>query len=863
MTRDQALAQLTAPGQAYELQSVSVAHREVKWFVQAPAHLRQLYQDAISDAVFLVYGQQRLSYREGWAQASAIGVAMVERFGITPGDRVAISMRNYPEWMLAYMAVTSIGAVAVAMNALWQPEEMAYALQDSGARLLVADQERLDRLQRSSRSDTVPVVLVRGLESKLKYVSDWTELASAFAGRDMPSAPIALDDIAQILYTSGSTGHPKGVPSSHRNTLAALLSWELDARAAELVAGGPAPVLPALATLLAVPLFHVTGLNAVFLSSFRAQRKIVSMYKWDLTQAVALIEQERITSVVAPAAMTGDLVRTATTTQHDLRSLLVVGGGGAPRAATQVKAIDETFANALPNTGWGMTETSAIGSGIGGEDYVAHPTSSGRCSAVLQLRVVDEQGRALAIGERGELQVRGTSVFLGYWNRPDANATAFDGDWFRTGDIACLDAEGYLYIVDRLKDLIIRGGENIGCGQVEAALLAHPLVTEASVYAVPDERLGEEVGATVFAAPSLDMNALREFLQGRLARFEVPRYLFTSATPLPRTPSGKILRRQIREAAIQSIRGGEQSPQWFTAALAHAPERRFVQYQGVELETLCWGDLGKPGLLLMHGNSAHADWYSFIAPHFAKEYRVVAFSFSGMGGSGRRAAYGHAVWAEEAMAVAEATGLFNGPVAPVFFAHSFGGFSLMNLCARFGERLRLAVIADTPLRTRAQQAAREEERPRRIKEHRVYATLEQAMGRFRLIPPQECANTFLVNHIARTSLEPVEDGSRAGEVEPGKSGWTWRFDPFLFRAFSMGKPGADLRESRCPVAWLNGENSSLVQEAVLENIRTYSPPGTEIVSLPDANHHLMLDQPLAFVEALRALISPALSSRGE
>jgi long-chain acyl-CoA synthetase len=760
--------------------------------------------------------------------------------------------------MLAFMAITSIGAVAVAMNALWQPDEMAYALQDSGAKLLFADTERLARLQRCVGVPMLPVVLVRGEMPEQAGASSgltsWQALASDFAGQAMPPCSIALDDPAQMLYTSGSTGHPKGVVTSHRNTLSALLSWELDARAAELMSGLPAPVLPPLATLLAVPLFHVTGLNAVFLSGFRAKRKLVSMYKWDLTQAAQLIEQERITSVVAPAAMTGDLVRAAKQTSHDLSSLLVVGGGGATRAAGQVQQIHDTFVNAFPNTGWGMTETSAIGSGIGGEDYVVHPNSSGRCSAVLELRVVDDAGRVLEPGQRGELQVRGTSVFNGYWNRPDANASSFVQDWFRTGDIAYLDDEGYLYIVDRLKDLIIRGGENIGCGHVENALLAHPLVVEASVYAVPDERLGEEVGATVFGRADLDLEQLRGFLDSKLARFEVPRYLLASSTPLPRTPSGKILRRQIREDALLQLRGADALPPWFTQALAVRPERRKVHYQGVDLETLCWGDVGKPGLLLMHGNSAHADWYSFIAPQFANDFRVVAFSFSGMGGSGHRAAYGHALWAEEAMAVAQATGLFDGPTAPVFFAHSFGGFCLMNICARFGERLRLAVIADTPLRTRAQQAAREEERPRRIKEHRVYATLEEAMGRFRLVPAQECANSFLVDHIARTSLEPVQADARVGEVEPGKAGWTWRFDPYLFRAFTMGKPGADLRQARCPVAWLNGENSSLVQEAVLENIRTYSPPNTKIVSLADANHHLMLDQPQAFVAALKDLL---------
>ena len=281
---------------------------------------------------------------------------------------------------------------------------------------------------------------------------------------------------------------------------------------------------------------------------------MVSMYRWDPEVAATLIEQERITSVTAPAAMTGDLIRVARATERDLSSLLTVGGGGAPRAPEQVRQIESAFVQALPNTGWGMTETNAIGTGIGGPDYLEHPASSGRCSAVLELRVVDEQGRTLPAGERGELLIRGTSMFQGYWNRPEVNAEVFvDGDWFRTGDVAYLDDDGYLYIVDRIKDLIIRGGENIGCGQVEAALLMYPQVHEAAVYAVPDERLGEEVGATVFGSALLDVDALRAFLHEHLARFEVPRYIQVSPEPLPRTASGKILKRKLRDDVAASL----------------------------------------------------------------------------------------------------------------------------------------------------------------------------------------------------------------------------------------------------------------------------------------------------------------------
>ena len=375
----------------------------------------------------------------------------------------------------------------------------------------------------------------------------------------MPANVIAQDDAATILYTSGSTGHPKGVVSSHRNILASLLSWELDRFIGDAVAGivPPVPADPLLdqpGTLLAVPLFHVTGLHASFLSSYRTQRRMVCMYRWDVQAAAALIDANRLTSMVAPAAMSGDLVRVAQSKEFNLSTLLALGGGGAPRAPEQVGQIAASFQNALPATGWGMTETNAIGTGIGGQDYLDHPESSGRCSQVMQLKIIDEAGQALPTGQRGELLVRGTSLFSGYWKQPEVTAKSFMGDWFRTGDVAYLDDDGFLYIVDRIKDLIIRGGENIGCGLVEAALLLHPGVHEAAVYAVPDERLGEEVGATIYGNPELDLGALREFLNGQLARFAVPRYIVRSTAPLQRTPSGKIFKREIRLAALAEIR---------------------------------------------------------------------------------------------------------------------------------------------------------------------------------------------------------------------------------------------------------------------------------------------------------------------
>lgn len=559
--RAEVLATLTAPGQPFELIDSTVFGRACRFFKNAPATLRDLYYDNASDLEFLVYEDERLTYAEAYSKSAQIAQLLIRQYGITRGDRVAISMRNYPEWVLSFMAVTSIGGIAVAMNSLWRPDEMAYGLLDSGAKVLLADEERLARFAQIENTSG-HTLDVQTIAIRTSAYPDSPELSALLAQQAREHGVLAMpeqcpdaEDDATILYTSGSTGHPKGVVSCHKNILAALMSWELDQTCAIAMLPEPPPPPPQqAATLLAVPLFHATGSHAVYLASYRHQRKIVSMYKWDAALAAELIEVEKISSVIAPAAMTGDLVQEATRTQRDLGSLAAVGGGGAPRAPDQVRNIDQSFANALPNTGWGMTETNAIGTGIGGMDYLEHPESSGRCSAVMELSVIDDDGNALAAGERGELLIRGAGVFRGYWNRPDANEETFlPGGWMRTGDVAYLDDEGYLYIVDRIKDLVIRGGENIGCGEVEAALLEHPLVQEASVYAVPDERLGEEVGTTLYVSSDITEDELSGFLQARLAKFKVPRYVYQQQAPLPRTASGKILKRDLREEACQRL----------------------------------------------------------------------------------------------------------------------------------------------------------------------------------------------------------------------------------------------------------------------------------------------------------------------
>ena len=559
LTRQQALAQLTAPGQDYALESIELYGRACRNFRHGPQTLPALYASTCSSETFLVYEDERYSFADVYARSGQLAAALQHQYGIAKGDRVAISMRNYPEWVMSFCAITSIGAIAVAMNALWSRDEMEYGLSDSGARVLFADQERVNRLVSIKASLCLQVIAVRTTEIP-ENIKTFAAVMAAEANAKMPEVEVLATDRATILYTSGSTGPPKGAVSCHLNILAALKSWELDLHSTLLVNN---IILPENdyqpAGLLAIPLFHVTGLLAVLLSSFRAQRKIVAMYKWNTEHAAELIEHEKIAGFIAPAAMTGELVETARHSQHNLRSLARVGGGGAPRAPEQVKRIAESFQNALPSTGWGMTETNAIGTGISGQDYLDHPDSSGRCSVVLDIKIVDASGVALPAAARGELLVRGTSIIEGYWNRPEANAETFVDGWLKTGDVAYLDKDGYVYIVDRIKDLVIRGGENIGCAEVEAALLTHDKILEASVYAVPDDRLGEEIGATIYIQGVLDDVSLKAFLLEHIARFKLPRYFQYSALPLPRIASGKIDKRRIRAQAVDVIQSPKQT----------------------------------------------------------------------------------------------------------------------------------------------------------------------------------------------------------------------------------------------------------------------------------------------------------------
>jgi long-chain acyl-CoA synthetase len=550
---EDAVATVTAPGGRYEIAEANVGGQTMKVFAHLPRSLRALFDTARErgDETFLVYEDERWSFADVMAHVDAVGALLVDRYGVAKGDRVAIGMRNFPEWIVAYAAITSIGAIAVSLNAWWTEEELAYGIEDSGSTVLVADQERAERAAELLATTGLRVVVVRptgDLPEGADRMDDVLQL-----GTPLPDVEIDLDDDATILYTSGTTGHPKGAVSTHRAVLSALQAYACRA-AVNAVMGGPDRPKSEYPTsfILIVPLFHVTGCIPVMLSCFASGVKLVIMYKWNPERALELIERERITTFVGVPTMSWDLLESPDFATRDTSSLISVGGGGAPAPPELVRRIDSSFSKGRPSIGYGMTETNAYGPQNLGDDYVRKPTSSGRTIPTMEVRVADPDGRPVPTGEVGEIQFRGPNLIRGYWGKPEATAEAFQDGWLRTGDIGRLDDEGFVYVEDRAKDMVIRGGENIYCSEVEAVIYEHPAVYEAAVFGIPHERLGEELAAAVVLRPGVELTdtELQAFLGTHLASFKVPTHISFATAQLPRNASGKILKRELRDSIV-------------------------------------------------------------------------------------------------------------------------------------------------------------------------------------------------------------------------------------------------------------------------------------------------------------------------
>lgn len=544
-----------APGTMFEITETDVLGVPTNVFTGTPPNIRVLFQLAATrQDDYIVYEDERWSMPRLLDMAGQIGHALVHDLHVDKGDRVAIAMRNYPEWIAAFAAITSVGAIAVPLNAWWVTDEIVYALDDSGAKVVLADEERLGRIDHAAPGQIkAKVVVVRTPEAAAGGATRLDDLL--VDGATMPEMEIDPDDDMTILYTSGTTGHPKGAVSTHRAVLSALMSFAARAAVGALREPGPEPADGAetqAVFMLCVPLFHVTGLVPVMLGSLISGGKLVMTHRWDPDRALELIERERVTNFVGVPTMSWDLLEAPTFAERDTSSLRSVGGGGAPMPPELVKRIDENFSKGRPGLGYGMTETNAYGPQNSGDDFIAHPTSTGRPVPIMDLRVTDPIGDELPQGETGEIWFRGPMLIRGYWNRPEATADTIVDGWLRSGDIGRIDDEGFVYVSDRAKDMVLRGGENIYCAQVEAAIYEHPAVYEAAVYGIPDERLGEELACHVMVKPGhqLDAGELQRFLGERLAQFEVPTVVTIVTEQLPRNASGKILKRDLRDAVI-------------------------------------------------------------------------------------------------------------------------------------------------------------------------------------------------------------------------------------------------------------------------------------------------------------------------
>ncbi|MEX0964165.1 MAG: class I adenylate-forming enzyme family protein [Pseudohongiellaceae bacterium] len=551
-----------APGSPMATETITVDGIEVDVFSHVPKNLGELYALGLqaSDQPFLVYQQERITFAESLDLASRMARVLRDNYAIEPGDRVAICARNSPEWCIAYMAITMMGAIAVPMNSWWKSAELEFGLNDSDSKLIFVDHARHELLKPILESLDVQIVLIKPEDnSSFPEFYQLARSAQPLAAEELRDIQVLPQDRASIMYTSGSTGMPKGVLSTHRSIINALYTWKFVKEITEILRPElleENPEFPP-ALLANVPLFHVTGSHAQFLSSFLYLRKFVMMYKWDAEIALQLIEEERISVFHGVPTMAWEIMQSPNFDSYDLSSLRSVQSGGAPRPPEHLNMIMRKFpAAAIPGLGYGLTETNAIGAIISGKFYASRPNSTGRPTPPLtSVRIVDEGGNTLADGEVGEICIKGPTVMKGYWNNPEATAEVIKDGWFHSGDIGMLDELGFLIILDRAKDIVIRGGENIGCAEVEYVISEHPEVSEVSVYGIPDDRLGEIPCASIMLvqASKLTAEQLTSFLCSRIAAFKIPALFFFQYEQLPRIAAGKIAKKELRQQTLDLL----------------------------------------------------------------------------------------------------------------------------------------------------------------------------------------------------------------------------------------------------------------------------------------------------------------------
>jgi len=551
--------ELTAPGQPFSLSETEVRGQMLRVWSSAPPTLRDFWLATArhADKDYLVYGDERLTYSQAHEQVARVANWLCAN-GISHGDRVAIAMRNYPEWLLSYWAIASVGAVSVGMNAWWVAEELEYALRDSQSKLLIADRERLARFQEiRANFPALPVVGVR-TEDMPGWARTWDTLLEK--SPVMPEATIDPDDDACIFYTSGTTGRPKGAQLTHRgctnNVFSVLFSNLSQLTAAARIKGGKSGVevrekrQPS--TIIAAPLFHVTTNNGTAHVNTWLGGKLVHMYKWDAGEALRIIEEEQVTSFSSVPMMTREMINHPDFEKRDTSSVSMFGGGGAPVQPDMVDKVRERGRGAAAAQGYGLTEVCGLASSGLGIFLQSKPGSAGRVVPVFEVKAIDKSGNPLPVGEAGEICLRGSQVIKGYLNQPEATAETIVDGWLHTGDIGYVDGDGFLYLVDRAKDMVLRGGENVYCSEVESVLYRFPGVAECAVFSVPDERLGEEVGAAIVAHSGAELSAdeIKAFCVEHLAKYKIPRYVWILTSPLPQNATGKVVKRELQATLL-------------------------------------------------------------------------------------------------------------------------------------------------------------------------------------------------------------------------------------------------------------------------------------------------------------------------
>ena len=559
---NKAVSEIISSHKTFAVETALIRGINYPVFKNAPQNLCEMLKCGYAShddgkADYLVYQNERRSYEAFCTEIKKTAWHLQNTFSVKKGTSIAIAMRNYPEFLILVMAISALGAKVVFLNAWWTTKELKYALEDSSAKLVFADRPRINSIEPLVKDLNLHMVAVRDAEAF--WPTRFSDFLKSTTPAKWPEINIDPDDDFSIMYSSGTTGHPKGVVLTHRGAINAVYTWLMQPAITQKIdhmenAEKSIPIKPSV--LVVTPLFHVTATHPMFLLSLAAGAKICLMHKWNAKTAVRIIRDEKVTRFLGVPTQSADLMTAAHEMSEPLDTLDFLGSGGAKRPAAQVAQLHKAFPSAQLATGWGMTETNAVGIGLIGNEYLDHPGAAGRLHPPLQeIKFLGENGEEVSAGEVGEITVKSVCNMRAYLNQPDATNDVLSDGWLKTGDLGKIDSNGIITIVDRKKNIVIRGGENIACLDVEGALHRHPCVMEACVFSLPDDRLGEIVGAGVQIPKesTVTTKELKDFLLQHIAHFKIPQYIWLQTEPLPRGATDKIDRRGMQQRCLNDL----------------------------------------------------------------------------------------------------------------------------------------------------------------------------------------------------------------------------------------------------------------------------------------------------------------------